>query len=119
MAAPATLFRGAVRKELPSAVQPYADWVLSHPLVPQGAVALASSVLRTAHSSDGPGGGGGPGQRLRAAGFAKKHPVVFVPGFTSSALELWQSDWPCASHVAPRSRLYSGPAMALMTTDLG
>jgi hypothetical protein len=105
---------------LGNTVQPFADWVLQHPLVPKGAVDLAASVL-----GDRPGGldpsgqKQGSGARLKHLGFGKKHPVVFVPGFTSSALELWWSDLPCGGRVALRARLYSGPAMALMTTDLG
>jgi len=118
--APPALLRGAVRKELGDTVQSYADWVLQHPLVPKGAVDLAASVLGD-HSASGPKGfKQGPGARLKELGFAKKHPVVFVPGFTSSALEVWRSDLPCgAGRLAPRARLYGGPAMSLMTTDLG
>jgi len=119
--APPALLRGAVRKELGDTVQPYADWVLQHPLVPKGAVDLAASVLGDHSASSPKGFKQGPGARLKELGFAKKHPVVFVPGFTSSALEVWRSDLPCASggRLAPRARLYSGPAMSLMTTDLG
>jgi len=33
---------------------------------------------------------------------------------------VWRSDLPCgAGRLAPRARLYGGPAMSLMTTDLG
>jgi hypothetical protein len=114
-AVPMGLIKGvdyAVNRELPDLLQPYADWLLTHPLVPKSALDLADSLFKEDSRPRS------PGERLAAQGAAKKHPVVFVPGFTSTALELWHSDEKCASHVAPRSRIYSGPAMSMVTSNM-
>ena len=61
-----------------------------------------------------------PGTQLLARGAAKRHPVVFVPGVTSTALELWQGD-PCAGPQGSlfRKVVYSGAAMVgLAVRDL-
>ena len=38
-----------------------------------------------------------PGKEAAEAGMSMKHPVVFVPGFTSVGLEIWRAD-PCLEH---------------------
>jgi hypothetical protein len=67
----------AVNNELPTSLQPLADWLLTHPLVPRTARDLASTVLKDRVTS--------PGQLLALRGATKKHPVkeillfVFAP----------------------------------------
>lgn len=38
-----------------------------------------------------------PGLKLRQAGLRPYHPVIIIPGFVTSGLELWQT-LPCAAH---------------------
>lgn len=50
-----------------------------------------------------------PGQRLASQGVGKKHPMVFIPGITSTGLEVWEAQ-PCMqSHF--RERVWGGPVM--------
>jgi len=104
---PLPLLHGAVNQKLPSWAQSRANWLLSK--VPEAAVEVASVILQDAPSE---------GQKMALAGAAKKHPVVFVPGFTSTALELWRTDEPCGAHLPPRSRIYSGPAMKMLASNV-
>jgi len=52
----------------------------------------------------------GPGARAKARGMAPKHPVVIVPGFVSTGLELW-SGRACGKQFF-RQRMWGTPAMA-------
>ena len=51
-----------------------------------------------------------PGAQARAAGRKPHHPVVIVPGFISSGLELWEG-LDCGRHFF-RQRMWGTPAMA-------
>ena len=73
------LVRGAVNSDLPTFLQRHADWLLQHPLVPQPALDIVQTVFKRNEAAS-------PGKKLAIAGLVKKHPVVFVPGFTSTAL---------------------------------
>ena len=52
----------------------------------------------------------GPGVRVRERGLGAKHPVVIVPGFVSTGLELWRGKACGASYF--RRRMWGTPAMA-------
>lgn len=52
----------------------------------------------------------GPGVELRERGLTPKHPVVIVPGFVSTGLELWRGK-KCGAHFF-RRRMWGTPAMA-------
>ena len=52
----------------------------------------------------------GPGVELRERGLTPKHPVVIVPGFVSTGLELWRGK-ACGAHFF-RRRMWGTPAMA-------
>ena len=62
----------------------------------------------------------GPGVRVRERGLGAKHPVVIVPGFVSTGLELWRGKACGASYF--RRRMWGTPAMArafLATKSVG
>jgi len=52
----------------------------------------------------------GPGARAKASGRKPRHPVVIVPGFVSTGLELWQGR-ACGKQFF-RQRMWGTPAMA-------
>ena len=55
------------------------------------AAAAAEAAAAEANSASAAAGGAGtrPGLAMREKGYRAKHPVVIVPGFISSGLELW------------------------------
>lgn len=48
-----------------------------------------------------------PGVEARAAGWAPAHPVLLIPGFVTSALEMWAGP-PCAQGKGFRARWWGG-----------
>jgi phospholipid:diacylglycerol acyltransferase len=64
----------------------------------------------TAFNGNGRRGSPSPGAQARAAGRKPHHPVVIVPGFISSGLELWEGH-DCGRHFF-RQRMWGTPAMA-------
>ena len=64
----------------------------------------------TAFNGNGRRGSPSPGAQARAAGRKPHHPVVIVPGFISSGLELWEG-LDCGRHFF-RQRMWGTPAMA-------
>ena len=64
----------------------------------------------TAFNGAGRRGSPSPGAQARAAGRKPHHPVVIVPGFISSGLELWEG-LDCGRHFF-RQRMWGTPAMA-------
>ncbi len=50
-----------------------------------------------------------PGEILAAEGLRKKHPMVFIPGITSTGLEVWQGHECLRSHF--RERIWGGTLM--------
>ena len=67
--------------------------------------------LNTTHFNGPPGWRGpSPGELAREAGQRPHHPVVIVPGFISSGLELWEG-LKCGKHFF-RQRMWGTPAMA-------
>ena len=61
-------------------------------------------------SATGPGEEKRPGQTARAAGMRAKHPVVIVPGFTTTGLEVWKAG-KCAEGVGFKQRLWGNLGM--------
>lgn len=110
-------FRSVPLRAIPDAFQDRVEhaippWLNSSMHLLNGLPALNTTHFENgaAHFAGAFGRGPSPGAAAREAGRTPHHPVVIVPGFISSGLELWRG-LACGRHFF-RQRMWGTPAMA-------